>query len=209
MSISKVFATFYFYLLKNKGLFALFVLLMIVSNIAFNLNPYFYRLFVEAIPDLNKSYLINLLFIFIGIRFLGVITDLIAFYIGDKIVFEAAKNARLSIFKHVQNLDFAFHTNKSTGSLISAFKRGDGAFFSFFHDVHIRMFGVLIGFLVMVYFLINLNLLIVILTVVSLVLTVILAKFLVANNVNKRKLFNHQEDKISGIITDNLINFET
>ncbi|HCR35700.1 hypothetical protein A2130_01270 [Candidatus Woesebacteria bacterium GWC2_33_12] len=209
MSISKVFAVFYKYLLKNKPLFGFFLLLVIVSNIAMNLNPYFYQLFVKAIPSLEQNYLINLLFIFIAVRLFGVITDLLAFYVGDVVLFEAAKNARLDIFKHVQNLDFSFHTNKSTGSLISAFKRGDGALFSFFHDVHVRMLGVLIGFLVMVYFLIQLNPLIVVLTTTSLILTVISAKFLVANNVAKRKLFNHEEDVISGIITDNLINFET
>ena len=180
-----------------------------MSNVAYNLNPYFYRLFVEGIPDLNKSYLINLLFIFIGVRLSGVVFDILAFIIGDIILFEAAKNARLSIFKHVSDLDFSFHTNKSTGSLISAFKRGDGAFFSFFHDVHVRLFGVFIGFLVMVYFLIQLNPLIVGLVTASLILTVVAAKFLVSNNVNKRKFFNQEEDKISGIITDNLINFET
>ena len=209
MAVSKVFATFYHFLLKKKGLFILFLLLVVVSNVAYNLNPYFYRLFVEGIPDLNKSYLINLLFIFIGVRLSGVVFDILAFIIGDIILFEAAKNARLSIFKHVSDLDFSFHTNKSTGSLISAFKRGDGAFFSFFHDVHVRLFGVFIGFLVMVYFLIQLNPLIVGLVTASLILTVVAAKFLVSNNVNKRKFFNQEEDKISGIITDNLINFET
>lgn len=81
--------------------------------------------------------------------------------------------------------------------------------FSFFHDVHVRMFGVAIGFLVMIYFLVKLNPLIVLLVTFSLVLTIIAAKFLVANNVFKRKVFNHEEDTISGIITDNLINFET
>lgn len=183
--------------------------MVIVSNIIFDLNPYFYKLFVEKIPQLNQNYLLRLLFIFVSIRLLGVITDLLAFYVGDTILFEAAKNARLEIFKKVNNLDFNFHSAKSTGSLISAFKRGDGAMFSFFHDVHIRMFGVLIGFLVMIYFLIQLNPLIVVLVTLSLVLTIIAAKFLVANNVAKRKIFNHQEDNISGIITDNLINFET
>lgn len=209
MAVSKVLAIFYHFLLKRKGLFILFLLLVVVSNVAYNLNPYFYRLFVEGIPDLNKSYLINLLFIFIGVRLSGVVLDILAFVVGDIILFEAAKNTRLSIFKHVSDLDFAFHTNKSTGSLISAFKRGDGAFFSFFHDVHVRLFGVFIGFLVMVYFLIQLNPLIVGLVSASLILTVVAAKFLVSNNVNKRKFFNQEEDKISGIITDNLINFET
>jgi len=108
MSISKVFAVFYKYLLKNKPLFGFFLLLVIVSNIAMNLNPYFYQLFVKAIPSLEQNYLINLLFIFIAVRLFGVITDLLAFYVGDVVLFEAAKNARLDIFKHVQNLDFSY-----------------------------------------------------------------------------------------------------
>lgn len=209
MTIWQVFVTFYRFLLKNRLLFGAFILLVIISNIAFNLSPYFYQKFVEGIPSLDIDWLLKLLFIFIAVRFFGVITDILAFYIGDAVLFEAAKNARVEIFKKVSDLDFSFHTNKSTGSLISAFKRGDGAFFSFFHDVHVRMFGVLIGFLVMIYFLLKLNFLIVVLLFVSLILTIIAARFLVANNVAKRKLFNKDEDGISAIITDNLINFET
>jgi ABC-type transport system involved in Fe-S cluster assembly fused permease/ATPase subunit len=54
-----------------------------------------------------------------------------SYYVGDIILFESASQARITIFKHVQDLDFAFHTEKSTGSLISAFKKGDGAYFNF------------------------------------------------------------------------------
>lgn len=217
MSVLYVFKTFYKFLLgigypgakSRKGLFVLFVLLVVISNIAFNLNPYFYRLFVEGIPSLNQNYLINLLFLFMAIRVVGVIIDILAFIVGDLILFEGAKDARLNIFKHVSDLDFSFHTNKSTGSLISAFKRGDGAMFSFFHDIHVRFGQVIVGFLVMLYFLIQLNPIVVLLLGISLILTIIAAKFLVGNNVGKRKLFNAEEDTISGIITDNLINFET
>jgi len=207
--MSKVFRKYYHYILNNKWLFSLFILLVILSGVAFNLSPYFYRLFVEAIPSLNQNYLLTILAVFIAVRILGVILDVIAFIIGDIVLFEGAKNARVEIFEHVSNLDFAFHTEKSTGSLISAFKRGDGAFFSFFHDIHARVFSVFIGFVVMLFFLIKLDPMIVILVTISLILTVIAAKFLVANNVVKRKIFNKEEDAISGIITDNLINFAT
>lgn len=209
MSILQVFGVFYRYLLKNKLLFGSFILFVVVSNIAFNLNPYFYQKIVEGIPTLDLNLLLRLLYIFIAVRLFGVVTDILAFYIGDAVLFEASKNARIEIFKKVTNLDFNFHTEKSTGSLISAFKRGDSAMFSFFHDVHVRMFGVLIGFIVMVVFLSKLNIFVVVITTLSLILTVVAAKFLVENNVSKRKIFNKEEDEISGIITDNLINFET
>lgn len=205
----KTFKTFYHFILKQKWLFGLFGLLVIISNIAFSLNPYFYSLLVKNIPSLDYENLLKILLIFMAIRVSGVILDILAFLVGDKILFDASRDARLAIFKHVESLDFSFHTDKSTGSLISAFKRGDGAFFSFFHDIHVRVFSTLIGFLVMLFFIIRLDFLIVVLVTASLVITVIAAKFLVGNNVNKRRIFNKEEDEISGIITDNLINFET
>ena len=66
------------------------------------------------------------------VRVSAVITDMLTFWVGDYILFRAAIDSRVTIFKKVQDLDFAFHSSKSTGSLISAFKRGDGAFYSFF-----------------------------------------------------------------------------
>jgi ABC-type transport system involved in Fe-S cluster assembly fused permease/ATPase subunit len=144
-----------------------------------------------------------------AVRVSAVIIDMLTFWIGDYILFQTSIDARVTIFKKVQDLDFAFHTEKSTGSLISAFKRGDSAFFSFFHDIHHRMLGVFISFIVMVYFFTSLDPFIMIMAIGSLVATLAVTKFLIANNVNKRKFFNEDEDKISGIITDNLINFET
>jgi len=205
----KVLKVFYSFVFKKKLIFIGFLFLVIISNILFSLNPYFYKLFVEAIPSLNENILINILLIYITVRITAVIVDMATFLVGDVILFKAAINARTTIFKKVQDLDFVFHSEKSTGSLISAFKRGDSAFFSFFHDIHHKMLGVFISFLVMLYFFINLNFYIVLMVIASLTATLIATKFLVKNNVNKRKYFNKEEDEISGIITDNLINFET
>jgi len=59
-------------------------------------------------------------------------TDILSGWLGDMVLLEASRDAREEIFRHIQSLDFSFHSNKSTGSLISAFKRGDGAFFDMF-----------------------------------------------------------------------------
>jgi ATP-binding cassette subfamily B protein len=205
----KVLKVFYSFVLKKKLVFAGFVLLVIISNILFALNPIFYKQFVDAIPFLNQSILLQILFTYMLVRISAVIADMLAFWIGDIVSFNAGIDARIKIFKKVQDLDFAFHSQKSTGSLISAFKRGDSAFFSFFHDIHHKMLGVLINFIVMLYFFSSLDLNIVMMIVASLVATLVVAKFLITNNVNKRKVFYKEEDEISGIITDNLINFET
>ena len=193
----------------KKACFYRFSFLVIISNVLFSLNPIFYKKFVDSIPSLNFDNLLNILLLYMAVRVSAVIIDMLTFWIGDYVLFQSSIDARVTIFKKVQDLDFAFHTEKSTGSLISAFKRGDSAFFSFFHDIHHRMLGVFISFIVMVYFFTSLDPFIMIMAIGSLIATLAVTKFLIANNVNKRKFFNEDEDKISGIITDNLINFET
>jgi ATP-binding cassette subfamily B protein len=205
----KVLKVFYSFVFRKKLVFASFIFFILISNILFSLNPVFYKKFVDAIPSLNFDGLINILAIYMAVRVSAVIFDMITFWVGDHILFQASIDARVKMFKKVQDLDFAFHSEKSTGSLISAFKRGDSAFYSFFHDIHHRMLGVLISFFVMLYFFMSLDSLIMIMAVASLIATLAVTKFLIENNVNKRKKFNNDEDEISGIITDNLINFET
>lgn len=205
----KVLRTFYSFVFKKKLIFIGFLLLVILSNILFSLNPVFYKKFVDTIPSLNENALFKILALYMLVRVSAVIADMATFWIGDIVSFSAGVDARIKIFKKVQDLDFAFHSKKSTGSLISAFKRGDGAFFSFFHDIHHKMLGVLINFIVMLYFFSSLDIYIVSMVITSLVATLVVAKFLITNNVSKRKTFNKEEDEISGIITDNLINFET
>lgn len=205
----KTIRTFYGFVTQKKLIFAGFLFLLISEYILFALNPYFYKLFVDAIPSLNYQTLFKILILYLGTRVAAMLIDLAVGWIGDLIVFTSSSDARTKIFKKVQDLDFAFHTEKSTGSLISAFKRGDSAFFSFFHDIHYRVISVFINFIVMFYFFVQLNWDIVALVSASLVVTMFVTRFLVGNNVNKRKIFNDQEDEISGIITDNLISFET
>ena len=112
-----------------------------------------------------------------AVRVSAVIIDMLTFWIGDYVLFQSSIDARVTIFKKVQDLDFAFHTEKSTGSLISAFKRGDSAFFSFFHDIHHRMLGVFISFIVMVYFFTSLDPFIMIMAIGSLIATLAVTKF--------------------------------
>lgn len=201
--------TFYGFVVQKKLVFLVFLILLVLEYVLFALNPYFYKLFVDAIPSVNEPVLLDILTAFIAVRVCAVVIDLIVGWLGDYIIFAAATNARIKIFKKVQDLDFAFHTEKSTGSLISAFKRGDGAFFSLFHDIHYRIISVVINFFVMFYFFATLNWSIVILTTGSLIATILVIKYLISNNVAKRKVFNLQEDEVSGIITDNLLSFET
>ena len=125
---------------------------MISSTILYNIGPYFYKLFVDAIPSLDYSKLVNILIIYIGIRVLASLLGMVSFTLGDIVAIHSSKNIRARIFKYVQDLDFAFHASKSTGSLISTFRRSDGAYWSIYQAIHHRLFEILISLLVMTYF---------------------------------------------------------
>lgn len=139
----------------------------------------------------------------------SLITDVASEWLGDVVLLDGSRDARVEIFKHVQDLDLSFHSSKSTGSLISAFKRGDGAFFDLFHTTHFNVLNVIITTIIMLIFFSQINYLLAIFMVIALILTFISTRFLIKNNVQKRNEFNDEEDNVSGIITDNLINYET
>ena len=200
---------FYGFILKRRLVFAGFVALVIIATILSNITPYFFKLFVDEIPKLNYSNLIRLLYFFMVVNISGLLVNIASFWVGDYVLFNSAKEARLKIFSYVQSLDFAFHTGKSTGSLISAFKRGDSAFFTLFFEIHHRILEIFVAAFVMFYFFSKLDVKIVTFAFLSIAITLIVTKFIISFNIKKRTVFNEKEDEISGILTDNLINYET
>lgn len=188
---------------------SLFSLTLIIFSVVSSVQPYFYKLFLEAINKVDRKEILLILFIFIGVRLLNVLLETLVDLLGDAIIFPASKDARMAVFKKIQDLDFAFHLSKSTGSLISAMKRGDSAFFDMHHSLNIKLSMVTINLLVIVFFFANLNWQIAAAIIGSFVINLILAKFLIQKNIKARAEFNNLEDEVSEIIVDNLINFET
>ena len=56
-------------------------------------------------------------------------------FCGDRIIIPLSRQVKQTVFKKILDLDFAFHVDKNTGSLISAFRRSDNAIFSIFSYV--------------------------------------------------------------------------
>lgn len=205
----KTLKIFFRFIGKKKLVYGLAIVCIVATAALQSITPYFLKLFVNAIPGLDYQNLINILLIYIAVVIGSLITDVASAWFGDAALIDGARDARLDIFKHVQDLDFGFHSNKSTGSMISAFKRGDGAFFDLFHTIHFNIIGVVVTTTVMLIFFGQINFWLVIFMSVALILTFISTKILIKNNVEKRNVFNDEEDNVSGIITDNMINYET
>jgi len=196
-------------LAKNKFRFAIFILVLLISAILENLGPYFYKLLINNIREQNYQLLMKFLLAFVGLRVVSNLFNILSHQLGDWVAIPTAKDIQLTVFKKVQDLDFAYHVNKSTGSLISAFKRGDGAFWSLFFSLHHNIFKTLISLLITLFFFSTVSYQILWIMLGLFIVNVSISFFLIKFNLSKRRAFNKEDDELSGIITDNLLNYET
>jgi len=139
----------------------------------------------------------------------GNIVNAGSFYFADKVKIPLEKQIRETVFKKILDLDFAFHVNKNTGSLISAFKRGDNAVEDIFSSVFSEIYWTLIYIVIALYFLFKTSFSIGGALIILFVLNMGLILYLIKKNLIKRELYNKSEDEISGIISDTMINYDT
>jgi len=205
----KIFKHYYRFIFRYKWRFLVFALAMICFAVAESVQPYFYKLFIDAITKGNEQLLFKVLVTYVSVRIAELLLHNLSFFLSDRVIVPAAADARMAVFKKIQDLDFAYHLKKSTGSLISAIKRGDNAFFDTNYVVNIQFLRTAVGFAVILFFFSKINWQIGLLMIASFAANLLAAKFLIKQNISARKEANDAEDKISEIIVDNLINFET
>src|SRR3990172_5473822 len=148
----KIFKKLYWFIWKHKWWFMASMTATTIAFVLELLSPYFFKLFVETLQRNDLDGLYRLVTIFIGVLFAGLIFSNLKYLLGDVVSVDTAIDIRTTIFKYIQELDFTFHSNKSTGALISAFKRGDNAFWGLFDRLNRNMWEIAIGFFVMGYF---------------------------------------------------------
>jgi len=133
----------------------------------------------------------------------------LSYYLGDKVIIPMARKIREDVFQKMMELDFAYHVEKSTGSLISAFRRGDGAVFNMFHNIFHELFSISIMLLISLYLLYTVQPLMVLVMLGLVIINMGLIFWLIKKNLGTRKDFNKADDRVSGVIADSMINYET
>lgn len=200
---------YYRFLLVYRWQFLLFGVCLVLLSIAESIHPYFYKLFIERLPEGSENLLLQTLGVFMLVRFGAVIFDVLTHWLADTVVLPASRDARLKVVEHIQDLDFAYTLNRSTGSLISAVKRGDSAFFNLFYGINVKMTRILVEFGVLLWFFSQVDTRIAATMVVSIIGICVVAAHLLRRNIRARVAFNAEEDAISGMIVDTLLNYET
>jgi len=208
MNLLRRYQTFIYFLSVYRGRFVLFLFLLLLGAVSESVQPIFYKFFVDSVSSGVLSAVMTVLWGYIGIRIFSMAVDNLHWLIADSLVIRAAKDARIAAMKKIQDLDLAYHQSKSTGSLISCIRRGDGAFFSLF-DSSIHLVRVIINFFVVLIFFGAFNWQIALLMLASFAVNAVIARFVIMNNIRKRRVYNKTEDEISGLIVDNLINYDT
>lgn len=174
-----------------------------------NLANIFYKYLIDGINSYPFKTIILILVGFIGMRLISILVHSLAFYVTDKFMFLAGRDLRVDVFTHLHNLDFSFHSTKRSGSLISAIKRGDGVYFGINHHFTREVLRIIVDFIFIVIAFSILSPDLVLIVIVSVTLSLFLTYKLVAKNIDKRTVFNKEEDNVSHLIVDNLINYDT
>lgn len=207
----KIFRRYYSFIFKYKWRFVAFSTVLIAASILLSIQPYFYKLFVDELQSKQVSFerLLRILLIYFGVRIGELFLSILAWFLSVSVVMYASRDARVAVVKKIQDLDFAYHLTRSTGGLISAIKRGDGAFQSLFNEINFQLVGILVQFSVLLTFFFKIRWEIGVLMIFSFAVAFVAGWFLIKKNIKARIEFNAREDDVSAVIVDNMINFET
>ncbi len=206
--MERIYKKFLVFLWQYKWKFLIYLFILISWTAVSSIEPYFYKLFIDSFTSQNFDFIWQVFKYFVAISLFSVIASQLTFLTGDWLLIPVLEDIRLAIFNKIQELDFAFHIEKSTGSLISGVKRGQNAFWVLFHDSR-EIIRVIVEFIVIIIFLSRLKTLVFLVPTLSSLIIVGVGPFLLRKNLQARREFNKKADRLSGIITDNLINFET
>lgn len=207
----KLLRVFYQYVWRYKWTFILGSFLLILAQIAYNISSYYVKFLFDAVSNgTNDPYtVVNIIAGFIFVNLLAMLVGLFAWTVTDKYIFEAGRDLKIEIVSHLHDLDFSYHASKKSGSLISAIRRGDSAFFSFNHELNREILVIFVDFIFILVAFSAVNWQLATVVLVSVLIMLSLTGFMLKRNIVARRAFNKIDDEIAGIVADNLINFET
>ena len=200
---------FYQFLGRYKWRMLLFLSVTVVAIVVESVRPYWLKMILDNAESGNSQGTILYLALF-GFSTIGSnwISSL-SYFLGDSVLIPFAREIRETVFRKILDLDFAFHVERSTGSMISAFRRGDSTIFDLFQNLHSELFPVIVNLIVAMYFLAMASIELSVILFVMFAFNLILVWWLVKVNLKTRTDFNTAEDNVSGVITDSIINYET
>ena len=202
---------FYKFVFQYKWSFIFGSILIIVASGLDNLGSFYTKYIIDDIsqPNPNLVQIANTIAGFVAVMLLSTGISQFAWTITDRYILNGMRDFKIKVIKKLHELDFSYHANKKSGSLISVIRRGEGAFFSFNHELNREVLIIIVDFVFIVFAFSALDYRLTLVVLISVTIMLIATGGLLKRNVQARKDVNQVEDDISGIVADNLINFET
>lgn len=205
----KIFLRLYHFIWQYKWPFLFGSIPLIAAMILNNLSPFFVKWLTQAAQNADFNQAFNLILIFAALLIGANFLENLGYFVTDKNMVKTSNNIAHSVLTHIHNLDFAYHTNKSSGKLISLMKRGDDAFFAYYDIINRQLLNLAISFAMMIFAFTALRSAYLIFVGALILLTASVATFLIKINIKKRQAFNEADDDVSSARVDNLVNFDT
>jgi len=123
----KTFKTFYSFLWKYKWSFILSQTIGVITVASYSSMPFIYRYMIDNFHAFTAKSFFVVVGVYGSIRIGGIIFGNLSWLLAEKVINPVQVDAKVKVFSHLQSLDFAFHTTKKSGELISKTKRGDSA----------------------------------------------------------------------------------
>ena len=200
---------FYQFIFRRRIHFILGSIFLVLSLSFANMTPFFVQWLTEAVQAgrIDKAFL--LVWMLGGVLLVSNLFDNIAYFITDKNMVGTSTDISHAVLTHIHNLDFAYHTNKSSGKLISLMKRGDEAFYTYYDILNRQFLNIFLSFVIMIGAFVQLRPLYIIWVMSLVLISIFISRILIKENIRRREIFNHADDEVSSARVDNLVNFDT
>ncbi len=205
----KLIRRLYSFIFQHPYTFIIGSVLSLAAVILSNLSPFFVKWLTEAVQTQSLDRAFTLILLLGIILIASNLLENIGSLIFDRNMAMTSTLIAQLVLTHIHNLDFAYHTNKSSGKLISLMKRGDDAYFSYYDILNRSFVSIFVSLAIMMVAFARLPGPYVVFVLGLIVVSLFVSYFLVKYNVTKRKLFNKADDEVSAVRVDNLVNFDT
>ena len=205
----KTFTFFYSFLWKYKEYFILSQITAFISIASYSSIPFIYRYLIDNFQNLTAQSFFAVVMVYGSIRIGGILFGNLSWFLAEKVQNPAEVDVKVKVFSHLQKLDFIFHTAKKSGELISKIKRGGSAFERMDSEINRELTDDFFRLIIIAGAFSMISLKITYIFVFSIATIILISIFLIKNNEKLRVRYNKEEDNISHIIADNLINYET
>lgn len=209
MSVSKVIKKYLSFCLRSPFHYLSFsVTLLLAAGLSKSL-PIFYGKIIETLNNGDFEAAKNAAFVTIAVLGLGALFNIIKEFMAGFVLLNNDSSAKQEYIKSLQMMDYEYHTNKSSGSLISLAKRGTSALDVAFMEINDRALVIIFEFILAITVISQIHPYIALTLFITIIIAMISGAIIIRFNVQTRKHANEMDDKITALTVDNLVGFET